>query len=263
MWELYDDLIEGIPAEFTVDAVICGTQHTLVAAGGGYGLCSTVEFAWRSHMLPQKSLGMSLRDLAVCAKSWNFAEACVGIAGINAYYNRPCLLRELGVTVSGAPHAEDRLNDPFIAYQNIVKGKNVTVVGQFKYLNQLFAPVCNLSVIEKFNPTYGNYPEQAADYLLPESDYVFISSYTLAEKSLPRFLELSRNAYVTVVGHAVTLSPILHKYGVHDLAGFTVIDGAGAEKICGGLGGHIHSIGQKVSFKAQPNPIFRLGTVQQ
>jgi uncharacterized protein (DUF4213/DUF364 family) len=249
MWKLYDDLIEGIPAELSVDTLICGARHTLAAGGGGYGLCNTMEFDWRSPMIPQKFLGMGLRDLAVCVKSWNFAEACIGVAGLNAYYNQPSLLRKHGVAVSGASHAEDRVYDPFIAYQNAIKGKNVTVIGQFKYLDQLFAPVCNLSVIEKFNPQYGNYPEQAADYLLPESDYVFISSYTLAEKTLPRFLKLSQNAYVVMVGPAVTLSPILHQYGVHDLAGFTVKDGAGAEKICNGLGGSIHSIGQKVSFK--------------
>ena len=249
MWTLYDELIEGIPAEMTVDRLVCGAYQTLVVSGGGYGICNTLNDTRRPDLIPRRPAGMKLRDLAVCAKSFNFVEASIGIAALNAYYNEIDRVRALGIDIPDALHVEDRSYDPFITYQNDIKGKNVTVIGHFPYIDQLFAPVCNLSIIEKFRPERGDYPEQAAEYLLPESDYVFISSYTFAEKSLPRFLQLAGGAHVTVVGPAVTMSPALFRYGADDLSGFVVKDGENAEKNCLGLGGSMHAVGQKVSVK--------------
>jgi uncharacterized protein (DUF4213/DUF364 family) len=200
-------------------------------------------------ILPEKTLGMPLRELAQAVKSWEFVEAGIGLAAINAWYNDKARLRALGLDIPDRAHVEDRAADPFITMQRDIKGKTVTVVGHFPYIDQLFAPVCDLRVIEKFEPKDGDYPEQAADYLLPESDYVFISSYTLTEKSLPRFLELSRRAYVTLVGPATTVAPVLHNFGVNDIAGFVIKDAAAAENVVRGFGGNIHKAGQKLNLR--------------
>ena len=251
MWSLYDELIEGIPHELTVDALICGANNALVKSGTGYGTGGMLNQNWRSELLPKKSLGMPLRDLAACIKSWNCIEACVGLAAINSYYNEIERVRSLGVNVSPAMKVEDRANDPFISSQNAVRRKKVTIIGHFSYIDKLFAPICDMSIIEKFDPLEGDYPDEAADYLLPESDFVFISSYTLAEKSLPRFLQLAKDAYITVVGPATTLSPVLHRHGVNNLSGFVIKDGQSAVDASIGLGGNIHATGQKVSFRAE------------
>ena len=261
MWALYDELIGGIPDDLTADQIICGVRNSLVKSGGNYGFTSTWDAAWRPRLLPKKAPGMPLKALAACVKSWDFAEASLGLAAINAYYNDIETLKSLGVSISPANHTEDRAFDPFIAYQNEIKGKNVVVIGRFPYLDKLFAPVCRLSVIvdakmklnERIQLEDAPYPEQSAEYLLPESDYVFISCYALAEKSLPRFLNLAQNARVILVGKAAPLSPVLHRYGVYDLAGFVVKDGEGAADCCLGLGGNLYAFGQKVSFKA-PHP---------
>jgi uncharacterized protein (DUF4213/DUF364 family) len=81
------------------------------------------------------------------------------------------------------------------------------------------------------------------------SDYVFISSYTLVEKMFPHYLELAKNAYVTLVGTSSPTAAILGKYGVNAIAGFVIKDAVAAEHISLGLGGKMHSAGQKTNLQ--------------
>lgn len=248
MWELYDALIEGIPEECLVDEFICGTYTVLIRSGNGCGF---------SHVLPgdtlpetmKKSLHIPLKRLAACIKSWNFIEASVGMAAINAWYNSPATAVGNGIALSNSLHSEDRLNDPFIAYQNVIKNKKVAVFGHFPYIEQLFQPVCDLTIIER-EPKDGDYPEAAAEYILPESDFVILSCSSLIYKTLPRMLELAQNAYVVVVGPFTPLAPKLFSFGINDLSGFVVKDNADAARIVSGLERRaIYTTGQKVAIK--------------
>jgi uncharacterized protein (DUF4213/DUF364 family) len=100
-------------------------------------------------------------------------------------------------------------------------------------------------------PVEGDYPAAAAEYLLPESDFVYIGSSCFVEKTLPRLLELSKNAKkITIVGPSATLAPVLFEYGVDDLSGYVVKDSERAMRIIRGAeNGKIFSTGQKVAFK--------------
>ena len=249
MWELYDELIAGISQDAKVDDMACGIGGTFVRSGSGVGVAGLFDETWREPILTNKSMGMPLRELAECVKSWSFEEAALGLAAINAWYNNLTHLRELGLNIPDTEHLEDRAADPFISLQREMKGKNVTIIGHFPYIDQLIAPVCNLSIVEKFYPKEGDYPEQAADYLIPNSDFMIISAYTIVEKSLPRFLKLCNNAHVTVVGSPSPVTPILRRFGVNDIAGFAVKNNEAAKNACLGLGGSIHSSGQKINYR--------------
>jgi uncharacterized protein (DUF4213/DUF364 family) len=251
MWELYDALIQGIPPERQADKLNCGAVDTLVQREGVSGFTHTFSWEYRPESVPHRELGMPLRELAVCIKSWDFREASIGLAALNAYYNDVATLRTLGLRIPESSHVEDRSQDPFIIRQNDIKGKNVVVIGHFPYIDQLFAPVCNLAIIEKFAPTAGDYPEQAADYLLPEADFVFIPSYAFVEKTLPRYLSLAAQAHVTIVGPATTMAPVLFDYGVSSLAGYVVKDNDALERVSLGLGGNHHGLGQKVLLEQE------------
>ncbi|QDR79870.1 Rossmann-like domain-containing protein [Sporomusa termitida] len=249
MWELYDALIDGIPDTCLVDEFICGTYAALVRSGNGLGF---------SHVLPgdtlpevmRKSLGMPLKQLAQCIKSWNFIEASVGMAAINAWYNAPAKAAANGIVLTDSLYSEDRTSDPFISYQNAVKNKKVAVLGHFPYIEQLYQPVCELTIIER-EPREGDYPEAAAEYILPASDFVILSCSSLVYKTLPRLLELAENAYVILVGPFTPLAPALFSFGVNDLSGFVVKDNAGAARIVSGLQRtSIYKTGQKVTLRA-------------
>lgn len=249
MWQLYDALIEGIPKECRVDELVCGAHNALVRSGEGYGFCVVL---YQDNLLPtttSKLPGMNLRELASCIKSWNFIEASVGQAAINAYYNSLPVARKNGVCISGSQYTEDRIYDPFISYQNVIRNKKVAVIEHFPYLEQLFQPVCDLSILAR-EPEEGEYPYSAAEYILPHCNYVFITCSSLVDKSLPRFLKLSKSAHVVIVGPSTPLAPVLSQFGVHDLSGFVIKDGEKALRICSGQeSSRIYSTGQKVSLR--------------
>jgi uncharacterized protein (DUF4213/DUF364 family) len=248
MWNLYDDLINGIPDAETADEIICGHNFSVVFSSGYVGFAGTRKETYRQAILPKKPVGMSLRELASCVKSWNFAEASIGHAAINSWYNRPDHIQALGVKISENIHTEDRMANPFISMQKDVAGKKVTIVGHFPYVDQLFKPISDVSIIEQNYPEDGDYPIEAADYLMPDSNYVFISSYTLTEKTMPRFLKLSKHAHTTIVGPTCPVSAIFKDCGVNIIAGFCVKDYAAVRNAALGLGGNIYAAGQKINI---------------
>lgn len=251
MWELYDALIEGIPESCTVEELVCGHGRIYVRSGEGCGFSSILTGRSRPVSMMYKNPGMKLRDLAACIKSWNLEEACVGQAALNAYYNAIPVAQANGIPITANRFGEDRMYDPFISYQNAIRGKKVASVGHFHYLEQLFRPICDLSILE-FDPKDGDYPESAAEYILPDSDYVILTSSTLINKTLPRFLALSRQAKVILVGPSTPMAPVLKEFGVSDLSGFIIKDGDKARRICSGMESQkIYASGQKVSLRFQ------------
>jgi uncharacterized protein (DUF4213/DUF364 family) len=205
----------------------------------------------KTSMIEDKTPGMKLRDLAVAIKSWNYGEASIGQAAINAYYNALPVARKNGVQISDRENFEDRVNDPFITYQRDIRGKKVAVIERFPYIDKLFKPVCDLKVIcRNPQPQGGEYPFPAAEYLLPDCEYVFIGCNTLIDKTMPRFLSLARNAKVIIVGPPTTLAPVFSQFGVSDLSGFVIKDAEKARHFCAGEANcNIFSIGQKVALR--------------
>jgi hypothetical protein len=115
MWQLYDALLEGIPADWVVDELVCGAYFAVVRCGEAYGLSSVMSEDTMPVMMHNKTPGMKLRDLADCIKSWNFVEASIGQAAINAYYNSLPAAKKNNVAISSSRLTEDRVYDPFIS----------------------------------------------------------------------------------------------------------------------------------------------------
>ncbi|WP_332450297.1 DUF364 domain-containing protein [Methanoculleus sp.] len=249
MWELYDALIEGIPDDIVVEDMALGGELTYVEANGGIGIAGYRYYIQRAPMMTENRIGKSLKEIAGCVKSWNLWEASIGNAAINAWYNHPDTARSAGIEVAEKKRVEERLKDPFIKSQNLVKGKKVCVVGHFPFLEKLIAPVSDMSIIE-WDPEEGDYPYSACEYLLPESDYVFLTCAAVSDKTMPRLLELSENAKgVTIVGPGTPLSSVFFDYGVSDLSGFVATDAALAKRIIRGAESQrIFGAGMKVEY---------------
>ena len=84
-WELYDELIAGIP-----DGPRVRRAEVMSA-----WVCVTSQYGGRSRPpLHDGALtGMPLRDAAGLIRSWNLVEAALGAAAINSWYNRADGLR--------------------------------------------------------------------------------------------------------------------------------------------------------------------------
>jgi uncharacterized protein (DUF4213/DUF364 family) len=218
MWGLYDALIDGVCREAVVTDALVGSIWTAVRTRDGVGLAMTTQEDTRTRTVLGDLRGMKLIDLAASVKSWNFIEASLGMAALNAHYNRPNMVAE-SVLYPNAPQEQDA----FIASYDEIKGKRVCVVGHFPFLENGIRDICDLAVLER-QPKEGDYPDPACEYLLPEADFVFITGSALINKTLPRLLTLSKRAKTTLVGTSVPLASALFDFDVDCLAGYLPVD---------------------------------------
>ena len=253
MWELYDELIDGIPSGLTVLDAAAGYFWVGVQSELGVGVSASARRFFHPFSDRGSMIGRPVREVAERVKSWNMVEASLGLAAINSYYNTPSVAKKSGVPLLSNAHKDDRMNDPYIFYQNAVKGKKVAGVGPSHTLRVMMGGICHLTVLGDTEP--GGYPLDACEYLLPEQDFVFLPCVSAATKQLPRLLELCRNAAVIICGPSIPLSPVLFGYGASDLAGFVVRDeeaDAAMRIIRAAENRSLFSTGEKVSFKATP-----------
>jgi uncharacterized protein (DUF4213/DUF364 family) len=226
MWEIYDELIASVPPELQVTDCLIGLHWTLIRSRA-VGMALTPFGAPRMYGPQSASViagignriaGMPVTDLAKYVKSWNPYEASLGMAAINSALNSPDQVTEL----YGKPLSAQGQVSAFVYYAELVRGKNVAVVGRFPDLDVL-STVCRLTVLERM-PGPDDLPDPACEYVLPEQDYVFITATAIINKTLPRLLELSRNACVFLVGPSTPFASLLYNHGIHTLAGTVVLE---------------------------------------
>lgn len=245
-WEMYDRLIDGIPENIIVEDYCAGCAWTVVKADGNLGIALTVRQRAGEPHNNVKIIGEPLKKVAELVKSWYFLEASIGLAAINAWYNNPKQVKEMNLLSDGADGADK--GDAFKVFGEAVTGKKVAVIGHFPYIEKRLSPICDLSILER-DPQKGDCPDSSCEYILPEQDYVFITGMTLTNKTLPRLLELCKNAKVCLVGPSAPLSDVLRDYGVYCVSGFCATKNEViAESIRRGVKQEIFKGGQMVNF---------------
>ncbi|HMR47713.1 MAG TPA: DUF364 domain-containing protein [Arachnia sp.] len=216
-WQIYDELIDPIPAAVTVTAAAVGPRWCRVASsdrglGAAYALPEGSRPVVRAG---EEIVGAPLREIAALAKSWNFVEAGIGMAAINAWHCRAELTAAHGFT----PCAINAWERVFHPYSDAVAGKIVSVIGHFPFAPEPLARAAELRVLER-SAQAGDYPDSACEYLLPDSDFVFISGSAFVNKTMPRLLHLSREATTVVLGPSTPLSTTLFEHGADVVTGF-------------------------------------------
>lgn len=216
-WRIYDQLIDEISPDILVTAARTGVQWCRVTSSeGGIGMAYTIATQTRPPSYEHPTFtGTRLRDVAALAKSWNLAEAGIGVAAINAWYSHPERSRENGFRACPG-QTWTQVFDP---YAERVAGARVAVIGHFPFAPKPLSAASELYMLER-NPRPGDYPDSACEYLLPRCDYVFISSSAFVNKTMPRLLELARAAHTVAVGPSTPLNPVLFDHGVDVMTGF-------------------------------------------
>ncbi|PWC82085.1 hypothetical protein TSH100_25480 [Azospirillum sp. TSH100] len=230
---MYQDLVQGV-ADAEVRRVVTGDKWVLVETDDGLGVAARQAPAAADD--PQRWAGRSLCDLAaMAARSWDPLEISVGVAALNAHYNRPDLT---GVPGNGL--------DLFAS----IEGR-VVVVGGFP---QIARRMPRAQVID-MSPQDGEYPEAACDWLLPGADAVAVTASSLANRTLPRLLRVSAGATVAMIGPGTPLTPRLFDYGIQSLAGFVATDREAVVRTIAGGGGSrdFHPYGRMVTLHRPPH----------
>lgn len=214
MWKLYDELISAIPDDITIKDCVLGVNWTMVRSIGT-GLAMTPPTERRTTIpISGNIAGKPVAQIAQLIKSWNIFEATIGVAAINSVFNSIENVKQTyKIDIKNHVNIFDDM-------QEEIAEKKVAVIGHFPNIER-WDTLCQLSVLER-RPLPGDLPDPACEYILPEQDYVFITGTTLANKTLPRLLQLSRNACTVLVGPSVPLSPIMFRYGA-DVLGSTVV----------------------------------------
>ena len=88
-WNLYDEIIDGLPQDIHIDDYAVGRPWTYVRAGDLVGICMTIPAYSRPRLRKESFLGCSLREAGEYVRSWQGQEASIAAAAINAFYNQP------------------------------------------------------------------------------------------------------------------------------------------------------------------------------
>ena len=102
-------------------------------------------------------------------------------------------------------------------------GSKVALIGHFSQGIKALSPFADLTVIER-DPRTSDLPDTACEYVLPEMDAVFITGMTVANKTLPRLLDLAAHARVYLVGPSVPCAPEVFGNWVQHIATSRVTD---------------------------------------
>ena len=236
-WKFYNHLIAEIPEDILVTDCCLGSHWSYVEAECGTGVSYTLGGGGKGVYDGVLS-GLPLRNVAELAKSWNFHEATIGVAALNAWYSQEDKILALGGKIDDGKgergHArpgtsgQDLFNghyptDPFIGLRKDYTGKMVTVIGHFPGVDEM-AEICDLTVLERNPRSSIDTPDPACEYLLPSQDFVFSTGVTIINKTAPRIFDLAKNATLVLVGPSVIPSEFLFSWGVDILAGRIVTD---------------------------------------
>ena len=227
-WKFYNHLIGHIPDDIIVRDYCLGTHWSYIEADCGMGVSFTCKGGAR-RQFTNDLRGMPLREVAELAKSWCFEEASLGVAALNAYYAQKELLDPLGAVYDEPVERPDgtiRKMDAFEIFRPRIeasKRKNVTVIGHFPHVDRI-TEYANLTVLERNCTQSLDTPDPACEYVLPKSDFTFVTGVTIINKTAPRLLDLTQSGTTIFVGPSVVMSPFLFDWGAEMLAGSVVAD---------------------------------------
>ena len=217
---LYDTLIDGISSDSTVTGTLVGQCWTAVETENHFGIAMTTPVDTAPRMLSVNHTGLSLRELAQAAKSWNLTEAGFGMAAINAYYNTSQQLESLDAYEPFEKYCTDGVD---------LIGKHIGVVGHLNMPQTVYEQAASVRILER-NPRPGDYPDSACDWLIPQCDVVIITASTLVNKTLPHLLDLAQNTYTILAGPSCPMCPELLNFGIDRIAGLVITNKEGMKE---------------------------------
>jgi len=205
---LINDLINDLNKKTKVKDVRIGLHWTAIKSKY-CGLAMTIPPAYHKCFITNcgNLTTKSILSLAEYAKSWNLTEASIGIAAINS------LIKPGG----------KRINIFDFIYNEFNERKNkIVIVGHFPDKNiDTLREIGDVQILER-SQQKGDFPDTAAEYLLPKADIVLMSGTTIINKSAERLLELGKNSFTVVFGPSTPMSDVLFKYGADVIGGARV-----------------------------------------
>jgi uncharacterized protein (DUF4213/DUF364 family) len=209
----YDILQAGLPEDLYVEELVHGISWT--AAVLSDGRCG-VAMHTTGETVPRmfgSLIGLPLNQAGQAMLSWNMEEASEAFAAVNAFYNHDGCgnIKTDAKTLDGVE----------------IRGRTVGMVGMMighsNMTQEDFASAKKLYIMDREEKA-GALPDSASEFCLPLCDLVIITGSAAINKTMPRLLELSRNAEVILTGPTVTCCPELRELGISRLSGRVITE---------------------------------------
>ena len=213
---IYELLLDYGNSQAVVKEILIGLTWTLCQTDGlGLAMSPNIPtrtLTWSGTLVKQK-----VRDLAPWLKSWQPYEATVAMAAINSVINpRSPLLEKAQIL----PTKGDKNLAVFEYFLPMLKGKKVSIIGRYPGLS-IYEKDFDLQIIER-QPIAEDFPDPAAEFLLPQSDWVFLTATSIVNKTFPRLVELAQPAQLVLMGPTVPWLKELAEMGINYLAGVAI-----------------------------------------
>lgn len=203
------------------------------------GSASSVGFAMspqeKTRLLswPGTLVSTSVAQLAERLLSWDNFAATSALAACNAAINNSenTLLHSAKALPRGAfPHLA-----VFDYFRPWLQGQKIVVIGRYPNMECALEGL-NYQVLER-QPQGDDLPDSAAEFILPQADWVFITATSIINKTFPRLCALSKNAVSVLMGPSTPWLDCFSQLEVDFLAGIQLLNTQKAEQIAAEGGG--------------------------
>lgn len=214
--QIYELLLDYGNSQTVIKEILIGLTWTFCHSEG-IGLAMSPAIPTRTLPWSGTLVNQKIANLAPWLISWQPYETTVAMAAINSVINPRSPLLEKAQIVSSKGDKNLAILEYFLP---TLKGKKVAIIGRYPGLSA-YEKELDLQVIER-QPTAEDFPDPAAEYLLPQSDWVFLTATSILNKTFPRLVELSQNAQLVLMGPTVPWLKELGEMGINYLAGVAV-----------------------------------------
>lgn len=198
-------LCERIPRGILVDKVVVGFNWSLVRAGSYCGIARSPERGTQGArtIRPKNGFqGIELADLAAYLKSTDPLSRSVGLAAVNAFWNRSDVDYEHRVSAGGLSSLEP-------------PGEGVVIVGGFRGAARRLP----MAKIVEREPKKGDISSQKAVTVMGRAKVLAITAQALMNGSLGLVLKASESVpHRMLVGPSAPLCPLLFKCGLDEIS---------------------------------------------
>ncbi|WP_432698486.1 Rossmann-like domain-containing protein [Marinobacterium sp. YM272] len=202
-----------------VERVCIGQVWTLVRVNGHTGLCMTPQAYSRTLSWPGDLCGRPASELIAWLDSWQPFETTLAVATLNAVLRGSSDYAPM--LANARPLGGGNLAVFSAMRERLGKGP-VTVIGRYPGLDDVLEGL-DYHCIER-NPGVNDLPDQAAETVLPQSRWAFVTASALANRTLPRLLALCRKPDTLLMGPSLPWSRQWFDLGCDYLAGVEVLD---------------------------------------
>ncbi|MGD1886894.1 MAG: Rossmann-like domain-containing protein [Cohaesibacteraceae bacterium] len=213
------DLASSINSDAIVDDVLVGLNWTMVRAGDLTGIARSPERGTQGARTVREDApisGRPLRELALWLCSLDPLRRSIGLAAVNAYWNRAIGIpnetyRFKGLDTNG-PWGFARFDPP---------GEGLVIVGGFRGVQKRLP---NARIVER-EPKGNDIPASDAPEAFGKAAAIAITAQTLMNGSLEPLLHHATVCpRVMLVGPSTPVSPILLSYGFTEVCGLAITD---------------------------------------